>query len=103
MTSLKGKTVFITGASKGIGKQLALQMAGLGAKVSLLARSEKELEETARAIEMNGGQCEFFVGDISNEADVNSAVENTIKKFTLSAIHFNALCCFFQFFFASCQ
>ena len=48
MTSLKGKTVFITGASKGIGKQLALQMAGLGAKVSLLARSEKELEETAK-------------------------------------------------------
>ena len=89
MTSLKGKTVFITGASKGIGKQLALQMAGLGAKVSLLARSEKELEETAKSIEMNGGQCEFFVGDISNEADVNNAVENTIKKFATVDIAIN--------------
>ena len=60
MATLRGKTVLITGASKGIGKVLAMQMAGLGAKVSLLARSGNELEDIRNSIRTNGGHCEIF-------------------------------------------
>ena len=81
MATLRGKTVLITGASKGIGKVLAMQMAGLGAKVSLLARSGNELEDIRNSIRTNGGHCEIFAGDIADEAFVKNAVEEIIKKF----------------------
>ena len=81
MATLRGKTVLITGASKGIGKVLAMQMAGLGAKVSLLARSGNELEDIRNSIRTNGGHCEIFAGDIVDEAFVKNAVEEIIKKF----------------------
>ncbi len=81
MSSLNGKLVVITGASKGIGKKLAIQMAALGAKVNLLARSEKELEGVRNRILTNGGHCEIFAGDVTDEVFVNHAVGETIKKF----------------------
>lgn len=81
MATLRGKTVIITGASKGIGKVLAMQMAGLGAKVSLIARSGNELEDIRNIIRTNGGHCEIFAGDISDEVFVKQTVEETIKRF----------------------
>jgi NADP-dependent 3-hydroxy acid dehydrogenase YdfG len=81
MATLRGKTVIISGASKGIGKVLAIQIAGHGAKVSLLARSGNELEDIRNTIRTNGGHCEVFAGDISDEIFVKNAVEETIKKF----------------------
>ena len=81
MVSLRNKSVLITGASKGIGKALAIQMAASGAKVSLMARSENELLDIKENIKANGGHCEIFAGDVSDESYVNKAMEGIIKQF----------------------
>lgn len=81
MISVRDKVVIITGASKGIGKQLAIQMADAGAKVSLLARSSDELESIRTSIRENGGYCEVFAGDVADEGYVQQSIAETIKKF----------------------
>ena len=52
---LAGKTTIITGGGSGLGRSMALRMAGLGAKVAVLGRRPEPLEETARAIRDAGG------------------------------------------------
>lgn len=52
--SLKGKTIVITGASSGIGRQCAIDCAGMGAKVVLIARNEERLQETLSKMEGSG-------------------------------------------------
>lgn len=81
MSALKNKVVLITGASKGIGKELGIQMARNGAKVSLLARTKDELEDIKNIIRTNGGHCEVFTGDITDETFVKAAVEATVKQY----------------------
>jgi NADP-dependent 3-hydroxy acid dehydrogenase YdfG len=81
MVNIKGKIVIITGASKGIGRAIALQMASQGAKLALMARSEKELWEVQKMAESLGGKCIAFTGDIADETFVNNAVAETISKF----------------------
>jgi len=81
MVNIKGKIVVITGASKGIGRAIALQMASQGAKLALMARSEKELWEVQKMAESLGGKCIAFTGDIADETFINNAVAETISKF----------------------
>lgn len=54
---LKDKKVLITGAGRGIGRQIAITMAEEGAVVLAAAHSEKNLRETASKIEAAGGAC----------------------------------------------
>ena len=49
--SLKGKTILVTGASSGIGKETAISCSKMGAKVIITARNEERLEETFQALE----------------------------------------------------
>jgi NADP-dependent 3-hydroxy acid dehydrogenase YdfG len=79
--SLKNKTVILTGASKGIGRKLAIDLAADGANVSLIARSKPELESLQKNIIDLGGSCQIFVGDVSKESFVKEVVKNTISKF----------------------
>ncbi len=81
MIKLKDKVAIITGASKGIGKDLAIEIAAKGAKVSLVARSEDALEDVKKTITENGGECLVFVGDVSDEALVNQVVKETTEAF----------------------
>lgn len=81
MSNLKGKVVIITGASKGIGRALTLQLASQGARLALLARSEKELWEVQKMAESVGGKCLAFKGDIAEESFVNEAVAATVKEY----------------------
>jgi len=53
---LKGKSVLVTGASKGIGKAIAEAFAEEGARVALTARSKSELESLAASIKSRGGE-----------------------------------------------
>jgi citronellol/citronellal dehydrogenase len=88
MTSLAGRTLFISGASRGIGLAIALRAARDGANVALIAKTAEphpRLEGTvytaAEQIESAGGQALPIVGDIRDEAQVAAAVEQTVERF----------------------
>ncbi|XP_051149327.1 3-oxoacyl-[acyl-carrier-protein] reductase 4-like [Andrographis paniculata] len=73
--------VVITGASRGIGKAIALSLGKSGCKVLVnYARSSKEAEEVCKEIEMSGGQALTFGGDVSKEADVESMIKTAMDK-----------------------
>jgi len=74
LTSYEGLNVLVTGASSGIGRLLALRMAAAGARVALVARRERELEELADEIRAGGGEATALVCDIGDrEQALNTA------------------------------
>jgi 3-oxoacyl-[acyl-carrier protein] reductase len=73
-SSLKNKSVIVTGGSKGIGKGIARVFAAHGAKVLLVARTASEGEATAAELRAAGGDVAFFPADVSVRADVESMV-----------------------------
>jgi citronellol/citronellal dehydrogenase len=88
MASLKGKTLFITGASRGIGKAIGLRAAADGANVVVAAKTAEphpKLEGTAftavEEFEKAGGKGLACITDIRYEEQVQAAVEETVKKF----------------------
>lgn len=85
---LKGKTLFITGASRGIGLAIALRAAKDGANIAIAAKTvtpNPKLEGTiytaAEAIEKAGGKCLPISCDIRDEKNVKEAIEQTVKHF----------------------
>lgn len=68
------KTALITGASSGIGRELALELARRGWRVGLLARRREALDEVARAIAAIGGASDVFVADVGDPAAIAAAV-----------------------------
>jgi NADP-dependent 3-hydroxy acid dehydrogenase YdfG len=75
------KSILITGASKGIGRVLALTLAEAGHAVGLVARSADDLATLKAEIEAKGGKAEVFVGDVANEKLAKKAVEKMVKRF----------------------
>ena len=75
---MKGKTVLITGASRGIGAEAARSFAAEGANVVLLARSRGSLEALAGEI---GERALALAGDVSRFEDMEAAVARTIERF----------------------
>jgi citronellol/citronellal dehydrogenase len=87
-TTLTNKTLFISGASRGIGLAIALRAARDGANVALIAKTaepQPKLEGTvytaAEQIEAAGGQALPIVGDIRDEEQVVSAVVQAVERF----------------------
>ncbi len=68
--NIKGKVVIITGASSGIGKATAIELATHGAKVVLGARRKERLEELIRYIKDAGGEAIYLVTDIKKRDDL---------------------------------
>jgi len=71
----EGKIILITGASSGIGKACAIQLAAHGAHVILQARGEEALKEVASIIESNGGKASVYPVDLSDFKQINNAAE----------------------------
>ncbi len=66
--SLSGHVAVVTGASKGLGRQMAESLSDAGASVALVARNETLLKEVAAGIREKGGTAEVIVGDVTDEA-----------------------------------
>lgn len=66
LTSVEGRSVIVTGASKGIGKGIARVFARHGAKVLVVARTGKDAEAAAAEIGEAGGRAAAFAGDVTN-------------------------------------
>jgi citronellol/citronellal dehydrogenase len=86
--ALEGRTLFISGGSRGIGLSIALRAANDGANVALIAKTAEphpKLEGTvytaAQEIEAAGGKALPIVGDIRDEHQVLGAVEQTVERF----------------------
>jgi len=78
---MKDKVVIITGASRGLGRELAIKLGKLGAKIALVARNEKMLSEVKKEINDNGGVAEVFVCDVTDVDAINSTVSKIVDTF----------------------
>jgi short-subunit dehydrogenase len=76
VNSFQDKVVMITGASSGIGRGLAVELARRGAKVGLVARRADTLEEVVREIEAVGSKALALPADVQSEASVRAAADN---------------------------
>jgi NAD(P)-dependent dehydrogenase (short-subunit alcohol dehydrogenase family) len=79
--SLKGKKAFVSGASRGLGREMALTLGEAGADVAVAARTVAALEETAGAIRKKGSRALVCPMDISDIGDIETAVDDAIKAF----------------------
>lgn len=77
----KDKTVWITGASAGIGREMALQFARQGAEVAVSARRRDRLQELVKEIEQLGSKAVAVGCDVTREEEVENAVKTVISKF----------------------
>lgn len=74
--SIEGKTILVTGASSGIGKQTAIECSRMGANVIITARNEERLKATLNALSNDNGQKhQMLIADLANEEGINSLVE----------------------------
>ena len=79
MTSLKGSSVLVTGASRGIGKAIAVAMGNAGARVALVADSDST--EVCRLITDSGGEARTYSVDVSEEVQVRKLFEAVLSDF----------------------
>jgi NAD(P)-dependent dehydrogenase (short-subunit alcohol dehydrogenase family) len=78
--SLAGKSALITGASKGLGKAMALALAQAGAQVALVARDEAKLEATATEVRQCNGIAHVFRTDVTDEAQVKELEARVLER-----------------------
>ncbi len=96
---LKGRVVIVTGASRGLGKAMALALAKEGAHVAVAARTEEArknglpgtIHETAEEIKSSGGSCLPVQCDVTSEEQVEAMVRSVLREFgTVDALINNA-------------
>lgn len=76
--SLQGRHVLITGASDGIGRALAIDVARRGARLTLAARSKEKLDEVAGEVRKAGGAAVSIPADVSIESDCRALIDRAI-------------------------
>ena len=81
MDEMQGKVALITGASSGIGRETALKFASEGAKVAIVARREDKLNEVAKEIAAKGGEAKVIAADVTEEAEIERVVRETVAAF----------------------
>jgi retinol dehydrogenase-14 len=79
---MAGKTVLVTGASRGIGKATALGLTTMGAHVAITGRDRDRTEDAAREIRTaSGGQVDVYVADLSAQSEVRRLAEEVLGSY----------------------
>jgi 3-oxoacyl-[acyl-carrier protein] reductase len=81
MASLEGKTALVTGASQGIGRACAIELAKAGARLALAARNESKLTEVAAEITAAGGTAQTFIIDMADEESIKAGAKAALAAF----------------------
>jgi 3-oxoacyl-[acyl-carrier protein] reductase len=75
---IKGKCALITGASKGLGRAIAEELAKEGAHVSICARGKEELEKTAQLLRAHGVTVAAITADVAKAQEVQRVIDATL-------------------------
>jgi len=81
MSTLEGRIALVTGASQGIGRACALELAKAGATVALAARNVEKLAEVASEIAAAGGTAHTFALDVASEESIKECAKAVIAQF----------------------
>ncbi|HKX06541.1 MAG TPA: SDR family NAD(P)-dependent oxidoreductase, partial [Stellaceae bacterium] len=81
MFSLAGKTCVVTGASRGLGRGIALAFAEQGADVVLAARTKADLEKVGHEVEAKGRRAHLVTADITDLAQLQKIADAGVKAF----------------------
>ena len=81
MSRLAGKVAFITGAASGIGKEIAIEFAREGAKIAIADLNKQAADAAAAEIKKAGAGAIGVAVDVTDEAQVDAAVQTTVKAF----------------------
>ncbi len=79
--NIRGRKALVTGAGRGIGKELAVTLAEAGCDVALFGLHQETLAPVASEIQKLGVRCIFFEGDVAHKEDVARAFVETAKQF----------------------
>jgi NAD(P)-dependent dehydrogenase (short-subunit alcohol dehydrogenase family) len=79
--NLNGKVAVITGASKGLGKAMALALGAAGASIALASRDAEQLNGVKQAVENVGGKAQVFPADVSEEQQVRQLEHDVMGAF----------------------
>lgn len=82
MTEFTDKVIIITGASEGIGRALALELASQQSILVLAARNEQRLEELKKQVEDRGGQAAVMPTDVTDKDQCKNLIKQTIDRYT---------------------
>jgi len=78
---MRGRSIILTGASEGIGRALALELAARGARIALAARDRERLETLAQECRARGGEALAVSTDVTSQQDLEWLVAETVKSF----------------------
>ena len=84
---LDGKTVLVTGGNRGIGQEVAVDLAKAGARIAVFSRSGAE--ETVKKIRDSGGEAQSFLVDVQSEESIKNGVARVIQVFGKIDVLFN--------------
>src|SRR5215469_9429091 len=78
---LSGRVAVITGASKGLGKAMALALGGAGASIALASRDVERLNAVKKTVEDVGGKAQVFQADVSEEEQIRKLERDVMEAF----------------------
>lgn len=97
-TNMQGKTISISGATNGIGKQSALELAKMGAQIVIIGRNKAKTEETLREIQSSSGNKDVhaLIADLSSMAEVRRVADDFKKQYARLDVLLNNAGSFFS-------